>query len=756
MRSYRFGSRAALLSVLLLCCPALPAEAQEVLELPRLTGPIQLDGRPDEAAWQEITPLPVVMQMPHFDQPPSQPTEIRIAYDDQYLYVGARCYDDPANILGTSLKRDILTRGIDYVGVFLDTFDDNENALAFLVTPTGVRVDFTVFNDAQGAAPLSISWNTYWDAEVTRNEEGWFAEMRIPFSSLRFQDEDSRVVMGLTAFRWIAHNSESITFPAIPPQWGFLSFAKPSQAQQVAFEGVHSRKPLYVSPYALGGVGQSFALNEASTAYARADDLVHDVGLDIKYGLTSNLTLDLTVNTDFAQVEADNQQVNLTRFSLFFPEKRLFFQERAAIFDFGAPELSSVLDFAPSTSNQLFYSRRIGLYEGYPVRIFGGARLVGRLGGWDIGLLNMQTGREPNVLAELGGLSSENFGVARLRRQVFNPYSYAGGMVTSRIGIEGGYNITYGLDGLFRPFGDEYVSLTWTQTFDESAEVVSPLERARVHARWERRRFDGFGYDFSFSRSGEQYHPSLGFALRQDYIRLGDRVFYGWLPGEASPLQRHQISLYGAAFLRNEDGTTESAEFGPGWEGALKSGANVRVMAALLYEDLRGPLRFSEATEVPEGSYTFGVLQGLYETPGGRIVRMKTTAAVGSFFDGHRLSLGLEPRWVLSRHLELSGFYGIDRIRFRKRDEQFYAHIGRLRLEGALNTKLSVAAFMQYNSATDGVITNVRLRYNPREGDDLYLVYNEGMNTDRYRLDPVLPFTSSRTIMVKYTHTLSF
>ena len=209
--------------------------------------------------------------------------------------------------------------------------------------------------------------------------------------------------MGLSALRYLGKKNEMDLFPAIPPDWGFWSFNKPSQFQKVVFEGVGARRPVYVTPYALGGLGQAFDLNDAETAYVRTDDPVTELGGDLKMGLTDNLTLDLTLNTDFAQVEADNQQVNLTRFSLFFPEKRQFFLERASLFDFDL-----------GGSNVLFYSRRIGLQDGEAVRLLGGGRLVGRVGAWDVGVIDLQTARRRTGLEGSEVLPSENIGVAAL------------------------------------------------------------------------------------------------------------------------------------------------------------------------------------------------------------------------------------------------------------------------------------------------------------------------------------------------------
>ncbi len=233
--------------------------------VPRLQGSIQIDGIIDEPAWRAIEPVNLVTHWPSFDNEPSENTEIRIGYDDTYIFVSGSCHDDPKGIQGPTFRRDAWNMTMDQLALILDTFNDNENALIFVVTPTGARVDVAVVNDAAGG--VNLTWDTFWDAAVTRNDQGWFAEIRIPFSSLRFQDENGRVTMGLIAYRYIAHKVELDIYPAIPPKWGFWSFVKPSQAQRVIFKGVHSDNPLYVTPYLLGGLGQEFELNDIETAY---------------------------------------------------------------------------------------------------------------------------------------------------------------------------------------------------------------------------------------------------------------------------------------------------------------------------------------------------------------------------------------------------------------------------------------------------------------------------------------------------------
>ncbi len=715
------------------------ASAGNLYEISRISGPIELDGFSNETAWELITPLPMIMQEPTYKAEPSEKTEILIGYDDDFLYVAARCYDkEPEKIQNPSKKRDELSLTNDWFGIVLDTFNDKENALAFFTTPNGLRLDMTVFEDAVGNFPINNTWNTFWDVVTVKNDQGWFLEMKIPFSSLRFQDKNGEVVMGLISWRWIARKYEVILFPEIPAEWGFWSKFKSSQAQEVVFQDLHAQKPLYVVPYVLGGQGELNELNEAETAYLKENKITREIGLDLKYGLTSNLTLDLTLNTDFAQVEADNQQINLTRFSLFFPEKRLFFQERASNFEFNF-----------RGPNRLFHSRRIGIYEGVRIPIYGGLRIVGRTGPWDVGFVNMQTAPVDSVL-------SENFTVLRLRKQVFNPYSYMGGIMTNRIDTDGTFNSSYGLDGIFRLFGDDYLTLKWAQTFENDLEnnPVS-LEQARIFFNWQRRTLKGFGYDFIFSRAGINYYPGMGFELREDYSRFDGELLYGWIAGESGKVLRQQIYLEGSVVTRNQNGETESLEFGPEWEFILKSGYNGGIELKYFYEDVPDSFSLSDNADIIPGIYDFYGISGYFNTPFTGLFNIENDFFIGSFYDGDRVTFGVGPTWNIGSSLQLNAYYQFNRINLSARNQNFEAHILRLRALLMLSTKLTLSAFVQRNSSNDIIITNFRLRYNPREGNDLYLVYDEGLNLDRYREVPVLPIRSARTVLLKYSYTFN-
>jgi hypothetical protein len=340
---------------------------------------IEFDGYPFEEAWNELEYFPLTMNRPNYGNAPAEKSEVMITYDDQYLWIGARLLSaNPANIKATSKKRDELARNSDSFGIILDTYNDNENAMAFFTMPTGARIDYTISNDGQGGGgggfggggfggAINMSWNTFWDVKTTRDEKGWYVEMRIPFSSLRFQTIDNLVNMGLILNRTISYNNEVDTYPAMDPKFGYSAATKPSLAADIHFENITPSRPVYISPYIIGGYANNWSLgmvNDTTFGYVKGDKPSFNAGLDIKYNINSNLTLDLTANTDFAQVEADNQQVNLSRYSLFFPEKRMFFQERSSLFSFNL-----------GGSSDLFYSRNIGMsIYGDPIRIYGGCK----------------------------------------------------------------------------------------------------------------------------------------------------------------------------------------------------------------------------------------------------------------------------------------------------------------------------------------------------------------------------------------------
>ena len=727
--------------LLLLALPLLVAPArasQDTLRLYRLTAHVALDGKVDEPAWQDVPLIPTTVFSPQYHGEPTERTEIRVAYDDAFLYVSGRFYDsDPEAVRTNTLYRDAYS-GDDLLGIVLDTYNDHETASWFVVNPAGVRTDRSLSNDAEFTTgmPMNPDWNAFWDVATSQNGEGWSAEMRIPFSSLGFQDVNGRVVMGMALYRFIARKNERQIFPDIPPDFGPIAFAKPSRAQRVVLEGVHRRQPVYAAPYGLGGWRRAAALNAAATGYDVTHASTGEAGLDVRYSPSSNMTLDLTANTDFAQVEADDQQINLTRFSLFFPEKRQFFQERSSIFDFGTGGVS-----------RLFHSRSIGLVNGEPIRLLGGARLVWRGGGLDVGLLNMQT-------AAALGQPSENFGVARVRQQVLNSFSTVGGMVTARVGEDGSYNVAVGLDGVLRLVGDEYATVKLARTFEDNAGSPGVADAARILLRWERRNQRGFSYAAEAIRSGAAFNPGIGFDFRSDFTSLESRWQYLWFTGPRTPFRSLSVFGGGQGFRRNADGTVESAVLQPGVRAEFKNGGNLSLLYRANYESVRDSFELSGGAPVPPDAYWFHEGELSYMAPLSASFRPSLGAVAGQFYGGHRVAFTANPAWNASRHIELGVDYAFNAIRFPSRNLSLDVHLLRARIKTAYDAHFSVSTFVQYNSAADAVSFNGRLRYNVREGNDLWIVYNEGLNTDRVSRSPMPPASQGRAVMIKYTHTL--
>jgi len=709
------------------------------MELTRIVSPITLDGLNNESTWESIDPLPVSMLYPAYQGKMTERTEIRIAYDDEFLYASIRAYhSNPDNLRANTYVRDRWGEDEEFT-LILDTFYDRENAMMFMVNPTGNRIDFLVFNNAEPSqgAYLNRDWNTFWDAEAVITDEGWFAEMRIPFSSLQFNTQDNGdVIMGLKVYRWIPSKYENHQYPAAPASLR-NPYLKPSTAQKVVLKGIENKRPFYLTPYLLGGLEQNQMLNASETSFEKEDDLTAEIGGDLKYSLTNDLTLDLTVNTDFAQVEADNEQVNLSRFPLFFPEKRQFFQERSGIF---------VFDTGGRTS--LFFSRRIGLdQQGNPVPIIGGARIAGRAGNWDIGLLNMQT-------TDTRILPSENFGVFRFRRGIINEDSFIGGIYTHRLGANGDKNIGYGFDSGLQITPNDYLILRWAQTYDD--EQSWGLNSGRFRGRLERSRLEGIGYFIDGIWSGENYEPDLGFITARNFTQVTSEVSYGVLPGDGSKLRSYRGLIWGSTRFRNNDKIAEVLSTSTVFIYEFKSGNGGVIWQNLTFEDLPAPIVLSDDVRIPVGRYTFYTFGLDFNTTPGYLLRGNANLEVGSFFDGNKITFNIGPIWNASGHLEIGANYTLNEINFPDRGRHFTSHVIRLRSLYSHNKHFSAQAFLQFNNTREIVLANFRLRYNFAEGNDFWLVYNDGFNTNRGRFEPKLPISNTRTLLFKYTYTFQY
>src|SRR4051812_45607815 len=576
-------SRATLcVQLALAVAAATTASAQKLppLGIRRLSAPVTIDGNPNDAAWRDIEPLPMTLYTPIFRGTPTQRTEIRVAYDNEYFYAAGWFYDqDASSIRVNSLYRD-RWNGDDAFAIYIDAFNDKRNSKWFGTTPGGIRFDQLVSDDG---ATLNGSWDTSWSAATTLTKDGWFAEIRIPFSSLGFRtDAEGKAVMGLTVTRLVSRMEERVTFPEIDPR---SEFRRPSVAREVVLRNVRPRTPLYVTPYALTGRAQN-AVSIAGTpaAFHNIGKTSREVGLDVRYPLSGNLTLDLTANTDFAQVEADDQQVNLDRFPLFYPERRRFFQENSGLFDF-------TTSFA---GLRLFNSRRIGLTPALtPIPVTGGARLVGRMGAWDVGMLQMQTRADD-------GFPTENFGVLRMRRPVFDPLSTAGFLATSFFDGNGRRNVAGGADGSFHVHGDHYLVLKAAGVTDRGDTTGASLsDRSLIDAKWERRTGRGLQYNVNFTRAGKDYAPELGFTPRRDFTSAN--VYGNWFLFTDSSRFFRRVYPGALAFqtFRNSDHALESAQWAVWVEWDAKNGGGGWVEPKAFHENVLIPFTIGGTAQVP-------------------------------------------------------------------------------------------------------------------------------------------------------------
>jgi Domain of unknown function (DUF5916) len=731
------------LSAILLLPVTMLAQA---LTIPRRSADVEIDGTPDEVAWASAIRLPFRMYQPTSNLAPRDSLDVRLLFDERALFVSARMASSPGTQpRSASLVRDRIGAS-DVFRVLIDGFRDQENAVVFVTTPSGNMIDYAVASDGRSS---DAGWNAFWDVASNTSATGWSTEMRIPWSSLRFQVVGDSVVLGVIAGRFTATTNEWDTWPVLPNEYA-NALDRPSIAQPLVVRGIRSERPRYVSPFAVGAFDRAATRAGPRTPWGTRDSTGSQLGLDFRTNLTDNLSLDLTVNTDFAQVEADDQQVNLSRFPLFFPEKRQFFLDRSGLFQLrtGGQEDQS----------QFFFSRRIGLSDdGRPLRIYGGGRAAGRVGDWDLGALHMAAASQDTT----GG--TEQMSVLRVRRRVINPQSAVGFLVTSRAGVADRQNLGVAADARIRVHRQDFITVQVAQAPDQqrSASAGNSLtDAAMVHAEWARpsnQTTAGLGYAVGATYAGPTYTPGLGFLPRRDYAHTYGSVRYGWLMPAASRLRLIQPSLVATRFTANSDGKTESV-FGAlflnfdtkaGWAGFL--GSNYR------QELLRVPLPLSATVRVPARLHTFS--NGIFSlsTPQSRGFGVTVFTGGGQFYDGTYTNVGLFPFWAPSKHFSLSAEANLNRLRFASRSESVRTDVLRVRISAALDSRLSLAAFLQQNVAARVVVPNVRLRYRFAEGRDLFLVYNERINTE---LDPPqsnevpLPRSAGRVFVLKYTHTL--
>ena len=727
--------------------PPLPPEVAARDELGRLTlrairldAPLRLDGRLDERVYLDVPPVTgFIQQEPVEGEPAVDQTEVWMAFDDDTLYVSARCWSaDPERIVANEMRRDSWGMyGNDTVTVVLDTFYDRRNAFSFTTNALGGLFDGLVTDERS----QNIDWNTVWDVRAGRFDGGWTVEIAIPFKSLRYRPGPAQL-WGVNVQRRVASTNESSFLTPIPASLSWAGTYKMSSAATlVGLEVPASGTRLEVKPY---------GISDVTTDLARAPDerttTGGDVGFDVKYGLTEGLTADFTYNTDFAQVEVDEQQVNLTRFSLFFPEKREFFLEGQGIFDFGGGFSSDSTQFYfgggqfSGTAPILFFSRRIGLQDGRTVPIRAGGRLTGKTGPYSVGVLNVQTDGA-------GGAAPTNFSVARIKRDVLRR-SAVGALFTGRsVSLDGGgANQVYGVDGLF----SFYDNLNITTYFAESRRPGVSRDDAMSYQAKLDYRGDRWGLVAERLGVGADFRPEVGFVRRHDFRR-------NFVEGRFSPRPLSIASIRKFLFQGSLDYTTDGGGlletrarqglFGIEFENSDLFFAGVTDS----FEWLKQPFEMTPAITIPAGAYRFTNTRIVYAPGQQRAVSGGLSFDRGGFFGGERTGVGYTfGRIYLSSQLNLEPSLSFNWLELPEGD--FRTDLVSVRTTYTLTPRMFVAALVQYNSTLDSLGTNLRFRWEYQPGSELFVVYTDERDT----LDPRGPFLQNRAFVVKATRLLRF
>lgn len=716
------------------------------LKIQRLTQQINFDGLSDDSAWLSATSLPFMVIDPVWGQNPSEKTEMFVAYDDDFLWIAGRCFQDSATIVARTLVRDGW-RGDDWMTFHIDSRFDKQNAFVFSIYPLGSRYDMATGNDAVelGNATFNPTFNMFWDARAIINQKGWFFEMKIPLYNLRFKaNKRGEITMGISSTRAIQHKQEYHQFPAVP-QNAIEPIMKPSLKQPAILADIPRPRLFLLTPYTLLSRNRSYELKDENK-YRPQVDYNAQIGLDAKIGVSPYLTLDVSLNPDFAQVEADDQLVNLTRFSLFFTEKRLFFQEQAGVFEFNL-----------GGNSQLFYSRQIGINAGQLTDIYGGVRLTGKLNAdTDIGFLNMQSAKIS--LTEGDKIPSENFGILRLRHKVLNDKSFAGLMLTNRNSGQN-QNYTVGADFLFNPVRNHYFLLATATSLDKnnSEKFTKGLDASRLAFLWETRRTDGLFHRLGYIYSGQNFNPEVGFVDRSNFHNFNGNLSYGrFAKVRKGRFQYKRLTLLNwDTYLNAQTGKWETIDLSSDMRLRTFKSSSITTTLTYSYEFLASDLDFGNDILIKAGEYRFATLRLSYAQPRFRNIRTAFRFSEGGFFDGRRFNFNFSPVFNLGKHLEIQSSYDYSYLRFSDKNLYRHIHILRLQVNYAMNLHFSASLITQYNSNVNQFFNNFRLRYNFKDGHDLFIVWNENFFTERRMTDSDIlrPISGDQALILKYSYT---
>ncbi len=692
----------------------------------RLATPPRIDGRLDEILYRAVPPISDFLQVePRPGEPATDRTEVWIGFDDTAVFVSLRCWQDPDRIAANDMRRDSYSED-DYVDIALDTFHDGRNAVVFTIYASGGRFDAQITDERQ----MNVDWNPVWDLRTGRFESGWTAEAEIPFRSLRYRPGRTQI-WGVNLQRYTQWKNESSVLNRLPAALGSMGIIRMSLAGPlVGLEAPPASRNLELKPWLVADMASDRLANPEIS-----NEVSADMGVDIKYGFSQNFTADFTYNTDFAQVEADRQQVDLTRFSLFFPEKRDFFLENQGIFAFGGAGGGGGSFDTPS----LFYSRRIGLHEGRAAPLEAGGRLTGRAGRYTLGLLNIQADDEPS-----SGAVATNFGVMRLKRDILRRSSV--GVIYTRRSVDrtgAGRNVAYGVDGTFAFFDHLTFNAYWAETSTPGLANDDASHRLRMDYNGDR-----YGVRLERLRVGDNFNPGIGFVRRRDMRRSFGRVRFSPRPADSKLVRKYSWSG-SMAHIENGAGLVETREAEAEFEIEFHGGDEFGLTYVRTYELLPQPFPIASDITLGVGGYRFAYVQAEYQLGQQRRISGELQLEHGDFYNGRKTSLGWGwGRVNLSSRFLLEPSISFNRVELPEGD--FDVELVDLRAVYTMNPRMFVTALFQYDSESRDLAANVRLRWEYRPGSELFVVYNEQRDT----LTDGFPGLDSRALIVKVTRLL--
>ena len=709
------------------------AEGRATIRAVRVASPIRIDGVLDELLYTTVSSISGFVQVePNLGEPATEQTEVWVAFDDDNVYVSFRNWDSaPERRIATEMRRDVgnFINGNDIVQVFLDNFYDRRNGLSFSINSIGARND-----GQQVGTQYNGDWNPIWDHATGRFDGGWTVEMALPFRSFRYRPGREQV-WGLNVLRTVRWKNELSVLTPVPAGRGNSSAQYAALAAAVV--GVQAPPParnLDVKPY-----GISTLTSNSTVAPPISDDVDGDVGLDVKYAITQNLVADFTYNTDFAQVEADEQQINLTRFNLFFPEKREFFLENRDTFTFGGVT-------AGGDAPVLFYSRRIGLEGGRPVPIELGGRMTGRVGAYTIGALNIQTDDLEEETVVLPGIEATNFSVVRLKRDILRQSS-VGVLATRRSPgqVAPASNSAYGLDGTFNFFNDLSINTSWARTQTEGVRREDTSYRAQLDFPGDR-----YGVQIERLRVGEQFNPEIGFVRRPDIRRSLGEFRFSPRP-QSMPSIRRWVWIAGVDYFENGAGRVDAREQSGEFAVEFQNADRVSVTYFDQYEFIPRPFRISNGVTLPVGGYDWHNVRLGFNSRPQRRMAANLAFEHGTFYNGHRTAFSASRgRLAVSPKFSVEPTYSVNRVDLVEGD--FTTHLAGSRVTYTMSPWMFTSALVQYNSASNTLSANVRFRWEYQPGSELFVVYNDERDT---RLSG-FPEMTTRAVIVKVNRLFRF